>query len=151
MGQSDRGLRILVIDSDPAFQAELQSRGIIGAQISFLAHANAPRVRVPQADIIVVSVDSPAGLSLVAGLCARPATPPVIAIGGACFDGKSLEQVLLLAELRGAALSLPKPLEASELVIAAISLAHARRLQQDNTPIASPRASRRPAIPPDAA
>lgn len=133
MGQSDKGLRILVIDPDPAFQAELQSRDIIGAQLSVLANTNTPRDA--QADIIVVAVDSPAGLSLVAELCAGPAMPPVIAISGAGFDGKSLEQVLLLAELRGAALSLPKPLEASELTVAAISLARTRR----------------PVIPPDAA
>lgn len=125
MGQYDRGLRILVIDPDEAFQAELRSLNIVGTHIGIYATpvSSTPRDKAAQADIVVVAVDCPAGLSLVEELCARPAMPPVIAVGGASFDGKSLEHILLLAELRGAVLSLPKPLEASELVVAAIGVA----------------------------
>jgi hypothetical protein len=48
--------------------------------------------------------------------------PPVIALAGRGAHGKSLEHVLLLAELRGAARSLPKPLDAVELALAALEI-----------------------------
>jgi hypothetical protein len=52
--------------------------------------------------------------------------PPVIALAGRASHGKSLEHVLLIAELRGAALSLPKPIDGVELALAAIDLVRHR-------------------------
>lgn len=129
MGQIDKRLKVLVMDPDPALQAALQSFSIAGTQIGFLAHtgANASRKQAALADVVIVGVDCASGLSLVSDLCSRPAMPPVIAIGGASIDGKSPEHLLLLADLAGAALSLPKPVTAAELMAAAVRVAGKRR------------------------
>ncbi|MEQ1785272.1 MAG: hypothetical protein ABMA14_28335, partial [Hyphomonadaceae bacterium] len=81
MGQSDRSLRLLVVDPDEGFRHELSSPAHVGievvllersALISAAAHAS---VR----DVIVVCVETAAALQLVADICKRPAAPPVIA------------------------------------------------------------------------
>jgi hypothetical protein len=46
----------------------------------------------------------------------------VIALAGRGARGRSLEYMLTLAELRGAALALPEPIDAAELALAAIKL-----------------------------
>ena len=129
MGQHDKSLKVLVMDQDPALQAALQSFSLAGTQIGFLAltTATASRKQAGLADVVIVGVDCASGLSLAADLCSQPTMPPVIAIGGAGFDGKSPEHVLLLADLAGAALSLPKPVTASELMAAAVGVAGKRR------------------------
>lgn len=68
---------------------------------------------------------------LVVSICwltsaARPRMPPVVALAGRGSHGKSLEHILTLAELRGAALALPKPIDAVELALAAIELVRSR-------------------------
>ena len=88
-------------------------------------------------DVVVVGVDLPMGLELVARLCERPGMPPVIALGGKSAPGRPLEYILLLAELRGAALSLPKPIDAAELVLAAIALVRKKPGASDYSMIAS--------------
>jgi len=69
-------------------------------------------------DVVIVGVDTAVGLQVLADLSARPASPPTIAIAGSGFDGKSLEHVLLLAELRGAAATSTGPAEAREIALA---------------------------------
>lgn len=121
MGQQDRTLRILVVDPDEAFTAELKSLVHAAVEIVFLPQPieTLPADPLTNRDVVVVGVDCSAGLALVADISGRAGAPPVIAVGGAGFDGKTLEHVLLLAELRGAAAALPKPIEVAELVLAA--------------------------------
>lgn len=139
MGQHDKALKVLVMDQDPGLQAALRSFSLAGTQIGFLApvSAAASRKQAALADVVIVGVDCARGLSLAADLCSRRAMPPVIAIGGAGFDGKSPEHVLLLADLAGAALSLPKPVTASELMAAAAGVAGKRRPGQGAKPSAA--------------
>ena len=129
MGQVGNDLEILVIDPDEMFQAELTRRSIVGTHLTLLdiGVITASHSRLAQSDVIVIGVDLPTGLSLLADICERPGMPPVIAVGGASISGKPAEHVLLQAELRGAALSLPKPLEAGDVVLAAAALVGARR------------------------
>ena len=61
-----------------------------------------------------------------ADLCSRPNMAPVIALAGQAAHSRSLERVLLLAELRGAALPLPKPIDGVELALGALELVRAR-------------------------
>lgn len=121
MGQRDNRLRILILDSDEAFRSEMQSLAHPGVEVAFpdSDHFAELKTQLTDRDVVVVCVDCPVGLALVADLCARPGAPPVLAIGAAGFDNKSLEHVLILAEMRGAVASLPKPIEAPELVLVA--------------------------------
>jgi hypothetical protein len=137
MGQHDRALKILVIDPDERFQAELRSYNAAGTQFPFsvFVTGGAPHNQIVQADVVVVGVDWPKGLALVENLCKRSAMPPVIAIGGASFDAKPPEHILLLAEVRGAVLSLPKPLLGSELMVAAFGVAHRPRAEPPQTSV----------------
>lgn len=137
MTQADRNVVVLIVDPDDAFQAELRSVVAPGMQLVFLDLENATpaRAQAARADVAAIAVDSAAGLSLVADLCGHPAMPPVIALSGAGFEGKSVEHVLLLAEARGAALALSKPLDAHDLLLAArqLTATHAAAgLRQDN-------------------
>lgn len=124
MGSRLEVLRILVVDDDDLLMADAGSLQDPAIAFSALtpSQVHASQGSFADRDVLVVGVDSPAGLELVADLCRRPGMPPVIALGGKGSPGKPLEHVLLLAELRGAALSLPKPIDAAELVLAAIKL-----------------------------
>jgi hypothetical protein len=117
MGQFDKPIRILVVDADPAFRKELSSIARIGVHVGFAA---AP---ADGSDVVVIGVENPAALTMIASFRARHSAP-VIAIAGAGHLGKSLEHVLLLAELRGAALALPRPVTADELAMHAMKLAN---------------------------
>ncbi|MFT3722293.1 MAG: hypothetical protein QM773_01810 [Hyphomonadaceae bacterium] len=128
MGRRLEVLRVLVVDDDDLLMADagsMQDPAIAFASLS-PQQALASQGSFSDRDVVVVGVDSPAGLELVAKLCERPGMPPVIALGGKGAPGKPLEHVLVLAELRGAALSLPKPIDAAELVLAAIELIQRR-------------------------
>ena len=46
----------------------------------------------------------------------------MIALGRRGTLGRSLEQILILAEMRGASLALPKPIDVIELALAALEL-----------------------------
>lgn len=129
MAQREQDLKLLVIDPDKPFRTSLAALSIAGAHISALdpGDVGGARRQLSTCDVIVVGIDTPAGLALVADLCKRPETPPVIAVGGIGIAGTSAEHVLLQAEVRGAALSLPKPIEPGDLVLAASGLLHAMR------------------------
>lgn len=121
MGQCDKALRLVVVDPDESFRAELKSLSHVGIDVVFAepeAIAEAA-VTMTSRDVIVVCVQTPARLALIATICAKPGAPPVIAIGGAGFEHKPLEHVLVLAELRGACASAPKPIDGPELVLLA--------------------------------
>lgn len=117
-------LRILVIDHDEGFQADLRALRHDGVEFLFMrVSPGSPCVEpLGMIDIVVIGVDTPAGLDLLSRLCTPPKSPPVIALAGVGFAGKSPEHVLVLAELRGAKRALPKPIEARELVLEAIDL-----------------------------
>jgi hypothetical protein len=121
-------LKILIVDDDDLLLGEAGSLNHPTLEFSTLepSQVSASRGAFADRDVIVVGVDTSGGLDLVADLCGRPGMPPVIALAGRGAHGKSLEHVLLLAELRGAALSLPKPIDAIELALAAIELVRAK-------------------------
>lgn len=121
-------LHVLIIDEDELLLSEVEGLSHPAIAFSRLAPSQVSASHGPftDRDVVVVSVDSPGGLDLVADLCARPGMPPVIALAGRSASRKSIEHVLLLAELRGAALSLPKPIDGVELALAAIELLRAR-------------------------
>ncbi len=124
MGITLNQLQILVVDDDDLLMSEVESLSHPSIAFSRLSPGQASASHGPFADrdVIVVGVDNSGGLDLIADLCARPGMPPVIALAGRGAHRKSLEHVLLLAELRGAALSLPKPIDGVELALAAIEL-----------------------------
>ena len=131
-------LKILIVDEDDLLASEVDAFGhpAIVFSSSSPAQVSASRGSLEDRDIVVVGVDTSGGLDLVADLCSRPNMPPVIALAGRATHGRSLEHVLLLAELRGAALSLPKPIDAIELALAAIELVRARSGSREMTLIA---------------
>lgn len=128
MGKSASFLKILVVDDDPLLMMDAEALNHPAIEFSALSpsQVSASRGPISNRNIVVVGVDTSGGLDLLAELCKRPGMPPVIALAGRGVHGKSLEHILLLAELRGAAFSLPKPLDALELALAAIELIRAR-------------------------
>lgn len=117
-------LRILVVDEDDILLSDVEALSHPAIAFTHLSPSQVSASHGPfkDRDVVVVGVDTSGGLDLVADLCARPGMPPVIALAGRGAHRKSLEHVLLLAELRGAALSLPKPIDGVELALAAIAL-----------------------------
>lgn len=128
MGVTLNQLQILVVDDDDLLMSEMEALSHPAIAFSRLSPEQVSVSHGPftDRDVVVVGVDTSGGLDLVADLCARPGMPPVIALAGRGAHRKSLEHVLLLAELRGAALSLPKPIDGVELALAAIDLVRAR-------------------------
>jgi hypothetical protein len=118
--------RILLVGASPLL--EVEALGLDHPGIAFLAadpvRVAASRETIRDCDLLVVNLDLVNGLDLLANLCSRPAAPPVIGVGSRSHGGRSLEHVLLLAELRGAAAALPGPIDAVELAL--IALDHAR-------------------------
>jgi DNA-binding response OmpR family regulator len=120
----DERLKILLIDDDELLISDAQRLGHPDIEFSSLTRARAAASKKPLSkfDIVVVAVDAPGALDLIGELCLREGTPPVIALGGRGTLGRSLEQILILAEMRGAALALPKPIDPIELALAALEL-----------------------------
>jgi hypothetical protein len=52
-------------------------------------------------DAVMIDMDAASDLQLVSELCARPGSPAVVAFARRGFAGKSLEYVLVMAEIRG--------------------------------------------------
>lgn len=114
-------LRLLVIDPDEGLRAQVRSEHHAGIEFSLHAPrgpAN-PTEAAARFDVVLVGVDSMLGLQILADLCRSPGAPPVIGIAGHGFEGKSLEHILLLAEVRGAAATMIKPATLDEIAIAA--------------------------------
>ncbi|HOY77603.1 MAG TPA: hypothetical protein PLN33_07335 [Hyphomonadaceae bacterium] len=128
MGITLSQLQMIVVDDDDLLLSEMESLSHPAIAFSRLSPGQVSASHGPftDRDVVVVGVDTSGGLDLVADLCARPGGPPIIALAGRGAHRKSLEHVLLLAELRGAALSLPKPIDGVELALAAIELVRAR-------------------------
>lgn len=128
MASSKNVLRVLVIDDDDRLAVEIQAMAYPAVAFDTIAPAAASSTKRAFTDrhVVVVGVDMQGGLDLVADLCSRPGMPPVIALGSSGWRGKSLEHILTLAELRGAALALPKPIDAIELALHAVELVRCR-------------------------
>ena len=75
----------------------------------------------------IFNIDLPAGLELLERAARVNIGPQVIALAG-IISGRTLEHTLTLAELRGAAMALPKPIDAAELTLAAIRVVGRMRL-----------------------
>lgn len=135
LGQFDKSLRLSVIDADKNLRVDLQSLPSVGMDV-VLTEAAALQdadAAFTDRDVVVVNVETAAGLALVADIASRDDAPPIIAIGAKGFDRKPLEHVLLLAELRGAAAALPKPFDAAELAMAAMQVRRNHRMEVAQT------------------
>jgi hypothetical protein len=112
--------RAVIIDPDEGLRALFRTTHHAGLEITL----HAPRWPSPASDAVegydvaIVGVDTPLGLQVLADLAGRPASVPVIGIAGQGFEGKSLEHILLLAEVRGAAATIMKPATVDEIAVA---------------------------------
>ena len=122
MTQPLQRFRILLVDPDDLLAAD--AGALSHPEIEFLPTTLPAASAQPagDCDAIVLPIDSPATLELLAALCGREDAPPVIAIAGSGWAGRPLEFILTLAELRGAAVGLPRPIDALELALAAVEI-----------------------------
>lgn len=125
MSKATGKFRILLVGASPLLEGEALS--LEHPALIFMAadpvRVAASRESIRDCDVVVVSLDLVNGLDLLASLCNRPDAIPVIGIGSRGQGGASLEHLLLLAELRGAAAALPGPIDAIELALTALDLA----------------------------
>ena len=122
-------LKLLAIDPDENFRSALGGAG--NPRLTVTLHSPCWPSNIVKAamgfDVVLIGVETALGLQVVADLCSRPSAPPVIAIGRKGFDGKSLEHILVLAEVRGAAATMIKPADATEIA----AVAHAIRQRRE--------------------
>ncbi len=123
-------VRILLIDNDALFLSDMKGLRHSGLAIENLDSADGIDVLAlaGRCDIIVINIDLPAGLELLERAARVNIGPQVIALAGNSVSGRTLEHTLTLAELRGAAMALPKPIDAAELTLAAIRVVGRMRL-----------------------
>lgn len=116
MRNSKGGVRALLIDPGEAARAAFKVAET--ADLKVVLHPEPWPTSVADAasgfDVVLIGVDTQVGLQLVEALCAFPGAPPVIAVASRGFAGKSLEHVLVLAELRGACATIIGPADAQE-------------------------------------
>lgn len=117
-------VRILLVGPSPLLEAEAKDveHPAIAFAMADLSRIAASREAARDYDVVVVNLDHIGGLDLLADLCARPGAGPVIGLGALGVPGRSLEHLLLLAELRGAALAIPGPIDAIELAVNALEV-----------------------------
>lgn len=130
MRKSPGKVRILLVGADPLLEAEALS--LDHAAIAFTAadpvRVSAAREASTDHDVIVVNLDNAGGLELLGKLCAHGGCP-VIGFGSRGRDGHPLEELLLQAELRGAA-AIPGPIDAIELALLALEVLRAPGFEQ---------------------
>ena len=130
MCRAPRKLKILLVGAHPLLEAE--ALALDHAAIAFTAadpvRVSAAREVSTDQDVIVINLDNVGGLDLVGKLCAHGGCP-VIGLGSRGRDGHSLEHLLLLAELRGAA-AVPGPIDAVELALNALEVLRAPGFEQ---------------------
>lgn len=121
MTQSNWILNCLLIDDDAGLIADVYRYDASVACFTVAKTAAAARELAAEYDYdaIFLNLGIADGMDLVGQLTADSFGSPLIAIASHGLDGRTLEHTLLLAELRGAAMSYPKPIEAAELVDAA--------------------------------
>lgn len=132
MCKSTGKFRILLVGASPLLEAE--ALGLEHPALTFVAadpaRIAASRDSIRDCDVVVVNLDLVNGLDLLANLSGRPDATPVIGFGSRGQGGSSLEHLLLLAELRGAAAALPGPIDTIELALVALDLAHVSGFDQ---------------------
>lgn len=117
--------RILLVGASPLLEAEaldLDHPVVVFVPTDSL-RIDVARETVRDYDAVVVNLDLANGLDLLASLYSRPGATPVICVGSRGQGGRSLEHLLLLAEMRGASAALPGPIDAVELALTALDLA----------------------------
>lgn len=123
-------LKILLVGVHPLLEAE--ALALDHAAIAFTAadpvRVSAAREASTDPDVIVVNIDNAGGLEILGELCAEGGCP-VIGLGSRGRGGHSLEHLLLLAELRGAA-AIPGPIDAIELALNAMDVLRAPGFEQ---------------------
>ena len=122
-------LDLLLIDDDELLIADAQSISHSAIRIAFTADAASALRLVAERgfDAVVINVGLLGGFELTEQMGRGGLGVPVVAIAAAGLSGRTLEHTLTIAELRGAALALPKPIDAIELIAAAAKVAHAAR------------------------
>lgn len=115
--------KILIIDPDAMLAADARDLGFSALEVQSAASVAEIELALRRGcDVAVISLDLAGGFEAMERLCADRNGPPVIAIASRGRNGASLEHTLTLAELRGAAATLPKPVDASELALAAVNV-----------------------------
>ncbi|MEP7209505.1 MAG: hypothetical protein ABI740_01600 [Alphaproteobacteria bacterium] len=117
-------VRIVLVESDDMLLADVAGLGHpeIATEILSSAEAIEPIELAGRCDVLVVNIDLPGGFELLERVGRMRIGPPMIALAGQGVPGRTLEHTPIPAELRGAALALPKPIDADELALAALRL-----------------------------
>jgi DNA-binding response OmpR family regulator len=117
-------VRILLIENDDLLIADMVGFGQSEIVTESLSDAMTiePISLAGRCDVLVINIDLPGGFDLVGKVTRMRIGPPVIALASKGMPGHSLEHTLTLAELYGAGLTLPKPIDADELTLAAMRL-----------------------------
>jgi DNA-binding response OmpR family regulator len=118
-------LDLLLVDDDELLIADAHSVGHPAVRITVARDvASARRLASGRRfDAVAVNVGLADGLGMIENLTGKNQEAPVIAIAAARSSGHTLEHTLTIAELRGAVLALPKPIDAVELAAAAAASA----------------------------
>ncbi|HVY90124.1 MAG TPA: hypothetical protein VG942_14735 [Hyphomonadaceae bacterium] len=128
MAQANPRLKLLLIEDDELLI--LDTKSLAHPDVEFCVvtpgYAAASRAEFNGYDAIIICINAPVANEALPDLCRRNPTVPVIALGSSGLNGHSLEHTLTLAELRGAALALPKPIDALELALATVDLLERR-------------------------
>jgi DNA-binding response OmpR family regulator len=122
-------VRILLVDDDDLLFADMAGLGHREIAAATLASADAvePISLAGRCDVLVVNIDMPGGFDLLEKVCRMRIGPPAIALAAQGCPGQTLEHRLILAELRGAAMALPKPIDADELALASLRVLERER------------------------
>jgi len=125
MGHLPPMLDLLLIDDDDMLIADANAVSHTSIRIAIARDVVSARRLAADwhFDAVALNVALDGGLDLIATLVGDSLGAPVIAIAAHGLAGRTLENTLTIAELRGAALSLPKPIDAIELVAAAVAQA----------------------------
>ncbi len=128
-------LRILLIDDDELMLND--AAGLEHERVVFTAARSTAEARLHQATAafgaVIVSLDLPGGEDFVREQARRAHAPSLIAIAGRGGSKMTLEYKLLRAELRGARMALPKPIDAVELAIAAVNVCDCPNKTREDT------------------
>lgn len=118
-------VKILLVDDDDLLLSDAQGLNEDGVAFAIARSTAEARLRVVggRFDVLVVSLAVAGGEDMVRDLARSGRSPRIIAIAGHAARGVTLEHTLIRAELRGAVLALPKPIDAVELALAAVTAA----------------------------
>jgi len=119
----------MLVEPEDLFASDVEALEHPEIKFATLTRAAASACSARDCDVLVMSIDTLASLDALAALGAREDAPLVIALAGAGWPGRPLEFILTLAELRGAAVGLPKLIDALELALAAAEVVGRARPQ----------------------